>query len=96
MFSYVLEQMPQHSSQPVEQSKPTLRQEQRIVSYPMLQLHAIISAALLEQHPCHLAGAVVDTLLLSSQDSVDADVDHALIPTSILAPEGKHGWYGTR
>ena len=34
-------------------------------------------------------------LLLSSQDSVDADVDHALIPPSIFAPGGKHGGYGT-
>ena len=65
------------------------------MSHPILQLHAIISAALLEQHPCHIAGTVVDALLLSSQDSVDADVDHVLITTSILAPGGKHGWYGT-
>ena len=51
---------------------------------------ALISAALLEQHPCHIARArsVVYPLLFSSQYSVDADVDHALINHSLLAPEG--------
>ena len=39
MFSYILAQMPRHSSQPVEQPNPTLRQEQRRVSHPILQLH---------------------------------------------------------
>ena len=51
--------------------------------------------ALLEQHPCHIARAAVYQLLLSSQDSVDADVDQTLIPPSIFAPGGKHGGYGT-
>ena len=35
------------------------------------------------------------SLLPSSQDSVDADVDQALIPPSIFAPAGTHGGYGT-
>ena len=34
-------------------------------------------------------------MLLSSHDSVDADVDKALIPPSIFAPEGTHEGYGT-
>ena len=47
------------------------------------------------QHPCHIARAAVYPLLLSSQYSVDADVEQALIPPSILVPEGKHGGCGT-
>ena len=39
MVSYLLAQMPRHSPQPVEQSNPALRQKQRIVSHPILQLH---------------------------------------------------------
>ena len=39
--------------------------------------------------------AAVYPLLLSGQDSVDVDVDQALISPSIFAPGGKHGGYGT-
>ena len=39
MFSYISAQMPRHSPQPVEQSNHALRQEQRILSHPILQLH---------------------------------------------------------
>ena len=91
VFSYILAQMPRHAPQPVEQSNPALRQEQRRVSHPILQYIALLSAALLEQHPCHIARAAVYPLLLSSQDSVDADVDQALISPSTFAPVGKHG-----
>ena len=49
----------------------------------------------MEQHPCYIPRAAVYPLLLSSQDSVDADVDQALIPSSILHLTGKHGGYGT-
>ena len=39
MFSYILAQVPRHSPQPVEHSNDALRQEQRRVSHPILQLH---------------------------------------------------------
>ena len=39
VFSNILAQLPRHSPQPVEQSNPALRQEQRRVSHPILQLH---------------------------------------------------------
>ena len=39
MFSYILAQMPRHSTQPVDQSNPTLRSKQRRVSHPILQLY---------------------------------------------------------
>ena len=96
MFSYILAHMSRHYPQSVEQPNPALRQEQRrvshIQSYSYTALH---SAARLEQHPCYIPRAAVYPLLLSSQDSVDADVDHALIPSSILHMTGKHGGYGT-
>ena len=93
MLSYILAQMPRHSPQPVEQSNPALRQEQRRVSLPILQFHrTIFSSAFVETS---LSRAAVYPLLLSSQDFVDADVDQALIPPSIFAPGGKHGGYGT-
>ena len=56
---------------------------------------ALVSAALLEQHPCRIALAGVYPLRLSSQDSVDAAMDQALISPPILPPKGKHGGYGT-
>ena len=62
---------------------------------PSYSYIALLSAALSEQHPCHIAWAPVYPLLLSSQDSVDADVDQALIPPSIYAPEGTRGGYAT-
>ena len=62
---------------------------------PSYSYIALLSAALLEQHPCHIARTAVYPLLLSSQDSVDADVDQALIPPSIFASGGKHGGHGT-
>ncbi len=62
---------------------------------PSYNYLALLSAALLEQHPCHIARAIFHTVPLSSQYSVDVAVDQALIPPSILAPEGKHGGYGT-
>ena len=62
---------------------------------PFYSYVALLSAALLEQHPCRIARAAVYLIRLSSQDSVDADVDRALIPPSIFAPGGKHGGYGT-
>ena len=95
MLSYILAQLFRHSPQQVEQSKPALRQEQRRVSQPIFSYIALLSAALLEQHPCHIAQAAVDPLLLSSRYNVDADVDQALNPPSIRAPGGKHGSYGT-
>ena len=55
---------------------------------PSYSYIALLSAALSEQHPCQNTGALVYPLLLSSQDFVDADVDQALIPPSIFAPEG--------
>ena len=39
MFSNILAQMHRHSPKLVEQSNPALRQEHRIVSHPILQLH---------------------------------------------------------
>ena len=95
MFSYILAQVPRHSPQPVEHSNPALRQEQRRVSIPSNSYIALLSAALSEQHPRHIAWTLVYPILLSSQDSVDADVDQALIPHSIFAPEGTHGGYDT-
>ena len=56
---------------------------------------ALLSASLSEQHPCQVAWAPAYPLLLSSQDSVDADVGQALVPASIFAREGTHGCYGT-
>ena len=46
MFSYILAQMPRHSPQPVEHSNPALRQEQRRVSHPILQLHRTTNLSL--------------------------------------------------
>ena len=43
----------------------------------------------------HCTGSSLGSLLLSSQDSVDAVVDQAVIPPSIFAPEDTHGGYGT-
>ena len=43
----------------------------------------------------HITWTPVYHLLLSSQYHVDADVDQALIPPSIFAPEGTHGCYST-
>ena len=37
--SHILAQMPRHSPHPLEHSNPALRQEQRRVSHPILQLH---------------------------------------------------------
>ena len=95
MLSYIFAQMPRHSPQPVEHSTPALRLEQRRVPNPILPLHRTSSAALSEQHPCHIAWTLVYPLLLSSQDPVDADVDQSLIPPSISALEGPHGCYST-
>ena len=39
MFSYILAQMPRPSPQPLEHSNPALRQEQRRVAHPILQLY---------------------------------------------------------
>ena len=39
LFSYILAQMPRQFAQPLEQSNPALRQEQRRVSHPISQLH---------------------------------------------------------
>ena len=39
MISYILAQMPRHSPQPVQQSKPAMRQEHHRVSHHILQLH---------------------------------------------------------
>ena len=58
--------------------QPALRQEQRIVHIPSYSYIALLSAALLEQHPRHIARPAVYPLLLSSKVSVDADVEHAL------------------
>ena len=51
---------------------------------PSYSYIALLSAALSEQHPCHIAWAPVYPLLLSSQYSVDSDVDQALITLPYL------------
>ena len=64
---------------------------------PSYSYIALLSAALSEQHPCHIAWTPVYPLLLSSQYPVDADVDKALIPPSYLhLNQGTHGGYVTR
>ena len=51
-----------------------------VQSVPSYIYIALLSAALLEQHPFHIVRAAVYPLLLSSQHSVDADVGQALFP----------------
>ena len=55
---------------------------------PSYSYSALLPDALLEQPPCYIVRSAVYPLLLSSQYYVDADVDQALIPNSIPAPEG--------
>ena len=80
MFSNILAQMPRHSPQSVEQSNHALRQEQHRVSHPILRLHRTT-----------FSNAFGTTSMLYCTGVVD----QALIHPSILAPEGKHGGYGT-
>ena len=63
---------------------------QRVTSHLTVTSHCAFGATSI-----HIAWTPVYPLLLSSQDHVDADVDQALIPPSIFAPEGTHGGYGT-
>ena len=80
MFSNILAQMPRHSPQSVDQSNHALRQEQRRVSLPILRLHRTTFS---------------NTFGTTSMLYCTGVVDQALIHPSILAPEGKHGGYGT-
>ena len=81
MFSKILGQMPQHSPQSVEQSNPALRQEQGRVSHPILQLHRTTFS--------NAFGAT--SMLYCAGSSCGSSLDSP----SMLAPEGKHGGYGT-
>ena len=85
MFSYILAQMLRHSPQPCSGT----------FQLPSYSYIALLSSALSVQHPCHIAWAPVYPLLLSSPNSVDADVDQAMIPPSIFPHDGTHGGYGT-
>ena len=73
--------MPRHSPQSMEQSNPALRQEQRRVSHPILQLHRTT-----------FSNAFGTTSMLYCTGS---SCGPSLDSPSILAPEGKHGGYGT-
>ena len=86
MFEYILSRMPRHSSQPVEQSNPALRQELHRVSHPIVLLHrTTFSSAFGATSMSHCTGSSLPS----------TTVEQALIPVSTLAPEGKHGGYGT-
>ena len=58
MSSFILAQMHRHCPHPVEQSNPVLAQKQRRAEghIPSYSYIALISAALFEQYPCHIAG----------------------------------------
>ncbi len=92
MFSFILAQIHRHCPHPVEQSNPVLLQKQAECHIPSYSYITLLSAAPFEQHPCHIAGTGPSTAF-QPISFVDADVEQALIPLSILAPEGKRGGY---
>ena len=63
----------------LEHSNPALRQEQRKVSHPILRLHrTTFSSAFVATSMSHCMGSSLPS------DSVDADMDQALIPLPYL------------
>ena len=59
MFSNILAQMPRHSPQSMEQSNPLCDRNSTECHIPSYSCIALLSVALLEQHPCYIARAAV-------------------------------------
>ena len=83
MFSYILAQMHRHSPQPVEHSNDALRQEQRRVSHPILQLHRTTTST------SHCMGTS------SPSTAFQPIFCGGRCGPSLVAPECTHGGYGT-
>ena len=96
MFSYILAQIHRHSPQPVEHSNPTLRQDDRRVSHPILQLHRItFSSGFGATSMSHCMGTSLPSTAFQPRvcgcrcgPSLDS-------PFHICTCTGTHGGYGT-
>ena len=95
IFSHILAQMPRHSPQPVEHSNPALRQEQRRVSHPILQLHrTTFSSAFGATSMSHCMGTSLPSTAFQPR-LCGCRCGPSIYSPSIFAPEGTHRGYGT-
>ena len=99
MFSYILAQMHRHCPHPVEQSNPVLlhaETAQSVTSHLTATSHYFQQRFLSNIHvTLHGQDSSLPSTAFQPISFVNADVEQALIPLSILAPEGKRGGYGS-